>query len=521
METRSQARIKTQEMADQEAIAQHRNQRDSISPDNHNFGLETRSQARSNIQEVEDRGNIAPDRNQRDLEMPMDDHSLERITGTLIEIKQFILKSQAEKKELENQVNDLLQILESQRLEIRRLTMSTNERFQDIEARLVNLEDNRTKGVLLSFIEEKLDEVKQAIERVESLEVKLKRKIEEPRAESTDYLYSIPKARSDMDGLRKSSKPIQLPPAYDGSTPWEAYYAQFDIVARLNKWSLEEKALFLATSLKGIATLILSNISEENRGDFDILVKALSNRFGATHQSELARAKFKSRFKRRDESLPELASDLERLVKLAYPQAESELQDTLAKDQFIDALPDDESRMRVRTGRPQNIQHALEVALEIESYHLADRWSHRAARQVNRLDAGTDVNKEVVPETSVDMEISRLGTLIEQVLDEVKQKQQRKPERQKVQCYHCHEVGHYQSECPRFVFQNSGGRGFSREISQRQGGYRNAGWNSQFQVPNQRHQDNSGNPRYRQEETGSPHQVNYQRPSPRGRARPM
>ena len=90
----------------------------------------------------------------------------------------------------------------------------------------------------------------------------------------------------------------------------------------------------------------------------------------------MARAKFKTRVKRRDESYPELVSDLERLVKLAYPGAEAELQDTLAKDQFIDAIPDEETRIKVRQGRPKNIQGALEIALELESYRLADIvWS--------------------------------------------------------------------------------------------------------------------------------------------------
>ena len=36
-------------------------------------------------------------------------------------------------------------------------------------------------------------------------------------------------------------------------------------------------------------------------------------------------------------------ADFERLVKLAYPNTETGLQDTLAKDQFVDVLPDDKN----------------------------------------------------------------------------------------------------------------------------------------------------------------------------------
>lgn len=100
----------------------------------------------------------------------------------------------------------------------------------------------------------------------------------------------------------------------------------------------------------------------------------------AYHQSELARAMFKARVRRRDKSPPERAADLERLVRLAYPRAQSDLQDTLAKDQFKDALLDDESHIRIRHGRPESIQGALRLALEMESYHLANRWRHLHTR---------------------------------------------------------------------------------------------------------------------------------------------
>ena len=53
-------------------------------------------------------------------------------------------------------------------------------------------------------------------------------------------------------------------------------------------WTIEEKASFLAFSLKG-------SVLCENRKNFDISVKFLSNHFGASNQSELARSKFRVR----------------------------------------------------------------------------------------------------------------------------------------------------------------------------------------------------------------------------------
>ena len=45
----------------------------------------------------------------------------------------------------------------------------------------------------------------------------------------------------------------------------------------------------------------------------------------------------------------------------------------LAKDQFIDALPEEDMRLRIRQSRPANLWQALGAALELESYVVASR----------------------------------------------------------------------------------------------------------------------------------------------------
>ncbi len=141
-----------------------------------------------------------------------------------------------------------------------------------------------------------------------------------------------------------SSRRIQKPTSFDGSGLWESYYAQFEIVAELNNWNDHQKAAYLATSLKGPALAVLGNLAPEDRQKLDVLVVALKNRFGTSHQTELSRMKFKNRAKQRDESLPELAEDIERLSRLSYPDAPPTLRDVLARDQFVDA--------RIRRGYP-------------------------------------------------------------------------------------------------------------------------------------------------------------------------
>ena len=139
----------------------------------------------------------------------------------------------------------------------------------------------------------------------------------------------------------RSSKNVRLSP-FDGKSSWEAYQTQFRLLAELNHWTEQEKAAHLAISLRGSALTVLTNLPEEQRNNFSALSAALKNRFGNNHQAELNRAHLRGRSKRRDETLPELAEDIERLTRLAYPEAAEVMVIVLAKDQFIDALPDDD-----------------------------------------------------------------------------------------------------------------------------------------------------------------------------------
>jgi len=63
---------------------------------------------------------------------------------------------------------------------------------------------------------------------------------------------------------------------------------------------------------------------------------------------EFQMAEFRARHWEWDKKVPDLASSLQRLVAIkAYPEVVEQLQDSLTKDQFIDALEDCEVRMKI------------------------------------------------------------------------------------------------------------------------------------------------------------------------------
>ena len=60
--------------------------------------------------------------------------------------------------------------------------------------------------------------------------------------------------------------------------------------------------------------------------------------------------------------------------------------DSLAKDQFIDALTDDDTKLRVKQGRPRSLKEAVELSLELESFQLANKQRSRPVREVTLIE---------------------------------------------------------------------------------------------------------------------------------------
>ncbi len=249
----------------------------------------------------------------------------------------------------------------------------------------------------------------------------------------------------------------QRPITYDGKGTWDAYQAQFELLATMNRWGDTQKAVYLAISLRGPAVTVLTNLPPEQRRDYAALSKALENRFGSAHQTELNRSRLKSRTRRRDESLPELAEDIERLTRLAYPDAPESMVDVLARDQLVDALPDDDTRLRIRQSRPDSLRQALQVALELESHQLASRQRQKVVREV-RLDGETCDTEVRQPGTA----IPPGGELIQQLVEALKQcaldrngprrgrtagRDCGAANRESLVCWSCNQRGHLRREC--------------------------------------------------------------------------
>ena len=147
--------------------------------------------------------------------------------------------------------------------------------------------------------------------------------------------------QSDRDDRER--KLTVKPATYDGSSSWLDYKCYFEACANVNGWNQEKKGLFLALSLRGQAQAVLGDLPTDRGQHYETLVKSLRERFSPPNQTDLYRVQLKERRQKATETFSELGQSIRRLTNLAYPTAPGEVRETLAKDQFIDALVDDEA----------------------------------------------------------------------------------------------------------------------------------------------------------------------------------
>ena len=242
---------------------------------------------------------------------------------------------------------------------------------------------------------------------------------------------------------------VKMKPAtFDGSTSWLDYKTHFDMCAELNGWSIVQKGLYLAVSLRGHAQGVLGNLPAEDRNNFEKLIKALSERFSPESQTELYRAQLKERQWKHGENIPEFGQRILRLTTLAYPGANASLIDTLAMGNFIDSISDSDMRLKIQQTRPKVFNEAVKVAVELEAFDKAERQ-----RQGNKYVRGTSSNStpdDGSSETTVILQ--KLSKFLDQAdatnTPSSSDVRGQYSTQRKVRCYKCKKLRHIQRNCP-------------------------------------------------------------------------
>lgn len=273
---------------------------------------------------------------------------------------------------------------------------------------------------------------------------------------------------SELMAERKIRKPVKLPEDFDSKQPLKEYLMHFERCALINGWNEEEKAMFLAASLRGESRKLLSGLTESEGRQYAKIVERLQLRFGVEKQAELHQARLLTRRQSEGESLQMLATDIRSLVDLAYQDLSTPVQERFAVQHFIDALTEKDDRLYLRREKPSTLDEALSLARELESLRLLD--SNNSFRK-----AGSQVRAMETERTQLQMQVDGLKNKIDHQqqqleaqesiitqLNDFLSRQMQSPsnhtirnqgsqgtQRRGWECWNCGERGHLRRECPK------------------------------------------------------------------------
>jgi hypothetical protein len=244
--------------------------------------------------------------------------------------------------------------------------------------------------------------------------------------------------RSDMVRNRLNSNKNKKPAIFDG-TNWEDYLVQFELGATINHWDETKKAFELATSLRGRAQSVLTDLRPEMRVNYLHLTSSLSSRFQPENQEEM-----KNKLRGKNEPIPELGQDVKRLVRLAYPSDPTQVREQLVRDYFVDSLNEAELEWAIFQGKAKKFDDAVQIALEYEAFQ---NWRRRRGlikpvRRQTEVETDYEISssRNQYPSGQIDDIDGRL-TMIE--------KNDSTNKRPPLKCYYCGVQGHIKRFCPK------------------------------------------------------------------------
>src|SRR6218665_959772 len=174
---------------------------------------------------------------------------------------------------------------------------------------------------------------------------------------------------------------------YDGKTAVAAFLAKFEVCARCNRWSDQEKTDQLMCALTGPASQLLWDMGAQENVTWKDLVLQLKARYGSEDQKSLYRIKLRTYRQGQGESLSNVVQEIRRMMALAYPGPSSDIVETVACDAFIDALANQDLAQKVREREPANLEAAYKHAVRLDAYGRSSDHGNDMYRRHGRVKA--------------------------------------------------------------------------------------------------------------------------------------
>lgn len=266
-----------------------------------------------------------------------------------------------------------------------------------------------------------------------------KREMENSRVKltKTDDSYSCNQLVSNGSSSLSQFKP-KKPPTFDGSNSWQDFLVQFEMVSTVNRWDEYTKAYELATSLRGVAQGVVTEIEPAKRFDYDYLVLALTSRFEPVNQQNMYKAQMNSLYRKPGQALPEMAQEIRRITRLAYPSAPIDIRNQLAKDCFIRAINDSKLQLSIFQREPKSIDDCVRFGVEYESF-IVDQKRLQSGKQGLRMINANDQNED-----EIHVRLAKISDQIEKLNN------QSHKISKVITCFYCGNKGHIKKECRKF-----------------------------------------------------------------------
>ena len=262
------------------------------------------------------------------------------------------------------------------------------------------------------------------------------------------------------------NRPLVLPETFTGEKSWEEWSDHFESVAAVNDWDAAAKLKWLRVRLTGRAATTFRRLPEATRGDFALATAALCKRFEPESKKELYMAELQTRTKRRKEDWVVFGEELKRLADKGYPELQEEARERLALNQYLTGLENPQVAFSVRQNKPETVDDAVRITLEMESYLQASKTTIEVASVVDKEEEpGAIANTtQTKPNDPLQLLLDRMDKLEKAV-------QQKPPEpggranarwrpsrstppsgqnfrRPPRTCWNCQGEGHISSNCP-------------------------------------------------------------------------
>ncbi|XP_049326794.1 uncharacterized protein LOC125786977 [Astyanax mexicanus] len=192
--------------------------------------------------------------------------------------------------------------------------------------------------------------------------------------------------------------------SFEGKDDWASFFIPFERMAQRQNWTSTERVDRLHERLRGAAIRFVCSLPEHVREDYALLTEQLAQRYGHTDPPNTARRRL-NELRQQKEATAEFAEEIRRLVTLAYPGVDLQLQDQLAADAFLRGLCNQRIAYEVMNKDPPTLTEAQKLVEAHEHNFKATIGRDGELRGKVRRISWADEHAEADMSTSLNVQV--------------------------------------------------------------------------------------------------------------------